>query len=156
MNKDKMLVEAIRDGIALDHIPAEKLFKIVALLRLDTLTTPVTIGNNLMSARHKRKGIIKMADHFVSSQEIDKIALLAPEVHLNVIRDYQVTEKRQVALPSEVKGFVRCPNPKCITNAEPMQTRFQSTLIVALPPLHASYARSSGTLRGTSDLSPPR
>ena len=124
MNKDKMLVEAIRDGIVLDHIPAEKLFKIVALLRLDTLTTPVTIGNNLMSARHKRKGIIKMADHFVSSQEIDKIALLAPEVHLNVIRDYQVTEKRQVALPSEVKGFVRCPNPKCITNAEPMQTRF--------------------------------
>ena len=99
MNKDKMLVEAIRDGIVLDHIPAEKLFKIVALLRLDTLTTPVTIGNNLMSARHKRKGIIKMADHFVSSQEIDKIALLAPEVHLNVIRDY-------------------------ITNAEPMQTRF--------------------------------
>ncbi len=76
-----------------------------------------------MSARHKRKGIIKMADHFVSSQEIDKIALLAPEVHLNVIRDYQVTEKRQVALPSEVKGLVRCPNPKCITNAEPMQTR---------------------------------
>ena len=69
---------AIRDGIVLDHIPAEKLFKIVALLRLDTLTTPVTIGNNLMSARHKRKGIIKMADHFVSSQEIDKIALLAP------------------------------------------------------------------------------
>lgn len=124
MNKDKMLVEAIRDGIVLDHIPAEKLFKIVALLRLDTLTTPVTIGNNLMSARHKRKGIIKMADHFVSSQEIDKIALLAPEVHLNVIRDYQVTEKRQVALPSEVKGLVRCPNPMCITNAEPMQTRF--------------------------------
>ena len=101
MNKDKMLVEAIRDGIVLDHIPAEKLFKIVALLRLDTLTTPVTIGNNLMSSRHKRKGIIKMADHFVSSQEM-----------------------RQVALPSEVKGLVRCPNPKCITNAEPMQTRF--------------------------------
>lgn len=127
MNKDKMLVEAIRDGIVLDHIPAEKLFQIVALLRLDELTTPVTIGNNLVSARQQRKGIIKMADHFVSPQEIDKIALLAPEVHLNVIRDYQVTEKRQVALPSEVKGLVRCPNPKCITNAEPMQTRFHVT-----------------------------
>ena len=124
MNKDKMLVEAIRDGIVLDHIPAEKLFQIVALLRLDELTTPVTIGNNVVSARQQRKGIIKMADHFVSPQEIDKIALLAPEVHLNVIRDYQVTEKRQVSLPSEVKGLVRCPNPKCITNVEPMQTRF--------------------------------
>ena len=119
-----MLVEAIRDGIVLDHIPSDKLFKIVALLHLEELTTPVTIGNNLQSVRHKRKGIIKMADHFFSPKDVDKIALLAPEVHLNVIRDYQVVEKRKVTLPVEVRGLVRCPNPKCITNAEPMQTFF--------------------------------
>ena len=124
MSKDKMLVEAIRDGIVLDHIPSDKLFKIVALLHLEELTTPVTIGNNLQSVRHKRKGIIKMADHFFSPKDVDKIALLAPEVHLNVIRDYQVVEKRKVTLPVEVRGLVRCPNPKCITNAEPMQTFF--------------------------------
>ena len=111
-----MLVEAIRDGIVLDHIPSDKLFKIVALLHLEELTTPVTIGNNLQSVRHKRKGIIK--------KYVYKIALLAPEVHLNVIRDYQVVEKRKVTLPVEVRGLVRCPNPKCITNAEPMQTFF--------------------------------
>ena len=124
MSKDKMLVEAIRDGIVLDHIPSDKLFKIVALLHLEELTTPVTIGNNLQSVRHKRKGIIKMADHFFSPKDVDKIALLAPEVHLNVIRDYQVVEKRKVTLPIEVRGLVRCLNPKCITNAEPMQTFF--------------------------------
>ena len=124
MSKDKMLVEAIRDGIVLDHIPSDKLFKIVALLHLEELTTPVTIGNNLQSVRHQRKGIIKMADHFFSPKDVDKIALLAPEVHLNVIRDYQVIEKRKVTLPVEVRGLVRCPNPKCITNAEPMQTFF--------------------------------
>ena len=128
MNKDKMLVEAIRDGIVLDHIPAEKLFQIVALLHLDELSTPVTIGNNLLSARQERKGIIKMAGHFVSAEEIDKIALLAPNVHLNVIRDYQVVEKRKVSLPSEIHGLVRCSNPKCITNAEPMQTFFQTPI----------------------------
>ena len=119
-----MLVEAICDGIVLDHIPSDKLFKIVALLHLEELTTPVTIGNNLQSVRHQRKGIIKMADHFFSPKDVDKIALLAPEVHLNVIREYQVVEKRKVTLPVEVRGLVRCPNPKCITNAEPMQTFF--------------------------------
>ena len=129
MSKDKMLVEAIRDGIVLDHIPSDKLFKIVALLHLEELTTPVTIGNNLQSVRHKRKGIIKMADHFFSPKDVDKIALLAPEVHLNVIRDYQVVEKRKVTLPVEVRGLVRCPNPKCITNAEPMQTFFHVAVI---------------------------
>ena len=113
MNKDKMLVEAIRDGVVLDHIPASKLFTISTLLHLEELNTPVTIGNNLTSARRGRKGIIKLADHFVS-----------PEVRLNVIRNYQVVEKYQVALPTEVRGLARCSNPKCITNAEPMQTHF--------------------------------
>lgn len=124
MNNDKMLVEAIRDGIVLDHIPAEKLFRIVTLLKLDKLTTPVTIGNNLQSSRQGRKGIIKMADHFFSPREVDTIALLAPDVRLNVIRNFQVTEKHEVRLPYEVRGIVRCSNPKCITNAEPMSTYF--------------------------------
>ena len=84
----------------------------------------MTIGNNLTSARKGRKGIIKLADHFVSPEDIKRIALLAPEVRLNVIRNYQVVEKHQVALPNEVRGLARCSNPKCITNAEPMQTHF--------------------------------
>ena len=95
MNKEKMLVEAICDGSVLDHIPSDRLFQIVSLLHLEELTTPITIGNNLQSTRHERKGIIKLADHFFSPEEIDKIALLAPEVHINVIRDYKVIEKRQ-------------------------------------------------------------
>ena len=127
MNKEKMLVEAIRDGSVLDHIPSDRLFQIVSLLHLEELTTPITIGNNLQSTRHERKGIIKVADHFFSPEEIDKITLLAPEVHLNIIRDYKVVEKRQVSLPVEVRGLVRCPNPKCITTAEPMQTYFHVT-----------------------------
>ena len=124
MPKEKMLVEAIQNGIVLDHIPADKLFAIVSLLRLQQLTTPVTIGNNLQSARQQRKGVIKLSDHKVSSRELDKIALIAPEVHLNRIQDYEVIEKRQVELPHEVYDLARCPNPKCITNAEPMRTHF--------------------------------
>ena len=113
-----MLVEAIRDGIVLDHIPSDKLFKIVALLHLEELTTPVTIGNNLQSVRHQRKGIIKMADHFFSPKDVDKIALLAPEVHLNVIRDYQVVEKRKVTLLWRYVGSFVVPT----RSVSPMQS----------------------------------
>ena len=27
-------------------------------------------------------------------------------------------------MPDEIKGIVKCANPKCITNHEPMSTRF--------------------------------
>ncbi len=33
-------------------------------------------------------------------------------------------EKHHVELPDEIVGIVRCGNPKCITNNEPMRTRF--------------------------------
>lgn len=119
-----MLVAAICDGTVLDHIPSHKLFKIVELLGLDTFSEPVTIGNNLDSRRCGSKGVIKMSDRFFSEDEINRIAILAPDVQLNVIRSYEVVEKRQITLPIEVVGLARCSNPKCITNAEPMPTRF--------------------------------
>ena len=43
---------------------------------------------------------------------------------LNIIRNYEVVEKKEVVMPDELKGIVRCNNPKCITNNEPMQTWF--------------------------------
>jgi len=45
-------------------------------------------------------------------------------VVLNIIKDYEVIEKKKVETPEELKGIVRCNNPKCITNNEPMQTVF--------------------------------
>lgn len=124
MNKDKLLVEAIRNGTVLDHIPSDKLFQIVSLLELDKAETPITIGNNLESRRVGSKGVIKITDRFFSENEISRIAILAPSIRLNIIRDYEVVEKKALSLPQSVVGLVRCSNPKCITNAEPMPTRF--------------------------------
>ena len=53
--------------------------------------------------------------------------MVAPNVSLSIIRDYEVVEKKQVCLPEELRGIVRCNNPKCITNNEPMQTLFHVT-----------------------------
>lgn len=120
----ELLVAALKNGTAIDHIPSNQVFKVVSLLRLQELKNPITIGNNLESKKMGSKGIIKIADKFFEEDEINRIALVAPKVNLNIIRDYEVTEKKNVTLPDEIIEIVKCNNPKCITNNEPMKTRF--------------------------------
>lgn len=126
MTKNKELqVAALENGTAIDHIPSEQLFKVVSLLDIQDLKTPVTIGYNLDSKKMGKKGILKIADKFFEENEINRIALIAPSVKLNIIRDYEVVEKKVVTLPDELIGIVKCNNPKCITNNEPMKTHFK-------------------------------
>ena len=120
-------VAALENGTVIDHIPSDQLFKVVSLLRLDLVTSRITIGNNLDSKRMGKKGIIKIADKFFEENEINRISLIAPTVKLNIIRDYKVVEKKTVTLPDEVLNIVKCANPNCITNNEPMKTRFHVT-----------------------------
>ena len=124
MNKKELLVAAIKDGTVIDHIPADKTYHVVQLLGLDRMKTPVTIGNNFPSDRLGKKGIIKVADKFFTDEEVSRLSVLAPNIVLNIIRDYEVAEKRIVTTPDDLRGIVRCKNPKCITNNEPMQTYF--------------------------------
>ena len=123
-NKQELQVAALKNGTVIDHIPSEKLFTVVSLLGLEHMTTNITIGFNLDSKKLGKKGIIKIADKFFCDEEINRIALIAPNVILNIIRDYEVVEKKTVTLPDELVGLVKCNNPKCITNNEPMPTRF--------------------------------
>ncbi|MDH8701579.1 aspartate carbamoyltransferase regulatory subunit [Dysgonomonadaceae bacterium PH5-43] len=126
MTKNKELqVAALENGTAIDHIPSEQLFNVVSLLEIEQLTTPVTIGYNLDSKKMGKKGILKIADKFFEEDEINRIALIAPQVKLNIIKDYEVVEKKLVSLPDELLGIVKCNNPVCITNNEPMKTRFK-------------------------------
>jgi aspartate carbamoyltransferase regulatory subunit len=121
----ELQVAALEKGTAIDHIPPAQLFKVAHLLELDRLeSNTVTIGNNLPSKKMGRKGMIKIADKFFGKDEISRIALVAPHVILNEIEDFEVKRKYAVSLPDELVGLVRCNNPKCITNNEPMPTRF--------------------------------
>ncbi|GHU67879.1 aspartate carbamoyltransferase regulatory chain [Bacteroidia bacterium] len=122
-NKE-LLVAALKNGTVIDHIPSEQVFQVVSLLQIEKLRTPVTIGYSLDSKKMGRKGIIKIADKFFEEAEINRISLIAPSVKLNIIRNYEVAEKKWVSLPDEVIGLVKCNNPKCICNNEPMKTRF--------------------------------
>ena len=119
-----MLVSAIENGTVIDHIPAEKTYEVVDLLGLRESDTPVTIGYNLPSKKIGRKGIIKITNKFFSDEEISRLSVVAPKIVLNVIKDYEVVEKKTAETPDELHGIVKCNNPKCITNNEPMQTYF--------------------------------
>ncbi|NDV64536.1 aspartate carbamoyltransferase regulatory subunit [Bacteroides sp. 224] len=124
-NKQALQVAALKNGTVIDHIPSEKLFTVVSLLRLERMDNNITIGFNLESKKLGKKGIIKIADKFFCDEEINRIAVIAPNVKLNIVRDYEIAEKKYVQLPDQLKGIVKCANPMCITNNEPMKTFFK-------------------------------
>lgn len=125
MIKTELKVAALENGTVIDHIPSEKVFEVVNILHLDRMTTPVTIGYNLYSESMQKKSIIKIADKFFSDEELNQLSVIAQNVTLCVIRNYEVIEKKEVSMPQELVGIVRCNNPKCISNNEPgMRTRF--------------------------------
>lgn len=124
IEEGKLRVPAIRNGSVIDHIPVEKLHKVVYLLDLFELEYPITIGHNFKSSKLGSKGIIKVEDKFFTPEEVNMLALVAPDIVINTIQDYEVVSKLRVQLPSEVKGLMKCTNPKCITNNEPMQGKY--------------------------------
>ena len=124
MAKKEMLVAAIENGTVIDHIPADRTFQVVSLLGLKNAKTPVTVGYNYPSEKVKIKGIIKVSDKLFTDDEISRLSVVAPKVVLNIIHDYEVVEKKTVETPDELRGIVKCNNPVCITNNEPMTTIF--------------------------------
>lgn len=124
MSRKELVVSALENGTVLDHIPAENVYKALRILNLKGIGNQITIGINLNSKQHGKKGIIKIADKFFESEELNKLALLAPDATVNVIRDFKVVEKMKVIMPEEIVGIAKCMNPKCVTNHQPIKTKF--------------------------------
>lgn len=120
----ELKVAALRNGTVIDHIPADKLFQVVSILQLKVYNHQLTIGNNFDSKRMGTKGIIKISDRILANNETNKIALIAPNAKINIIREYKVVEKRSLVLGNEVRDIVYCANPACITNHQPVATCF--------------------------------
>ena len=126
MKEDKKLsVSAIQNGTVIDHIPAQNLFTVISILGLDKLVDKrMTFGTNFKSERLGKKAIIKVSGKYFEDREIDKIALVAPSAKLNIIKEFEVAEKREVKVPKDIIGIAKCMNPKCITNNEDILTKF--------------------------------
>ena len=122
--KKEILVSAIENGTVIDHIPTEGVYQVIRILGLEKYKDEVLIGNHLLSGKLGRKGIVKIKNKHFTKAEVSKIALVAPFATIIDIEDYKVVRKFNAEIPDHIEDFVRCANPKCITNAEVVPTRF--------------------------------
>ncbi len=111
-----MNIDAIQNGIVIDHITAGSGMKLYQLLGLDALDCSVAIIKNAHSAKDGKKDIIKIDAEIPLN--FDVIAYLAPKAKINIIRNGELVEKRAVTLPKTLKNVIKCMNPRCITNSE--------------------------------------
>lgn len=129
----ELKVQPIRNGTVIDHISAGRAVAVMRILGLPRpgSTSTITAAMNVPSSRG-RKDILKVEDRELDPTEVNKIALIAPNATINIIREYEVARKEHVQLPDKVSGLVKCPNPNCVTNHEPVRSQF---LIVGRDPV---------------------
>ena len=111
-----MNVDAIQNGVVIDHITAGQGMKLYHLLKLDETELTVAIMRNVASHKMGKKDIIKIdADIPVN---LDVIAYVDPGATVNIIHDGKLVEKRQMELPETLTDVLYCKNPRCITSTE--------------------------------------
>ncbi|MCD6146996.1 MAG: aspartate carbamoyltransferase regulatory subunit [Thermoplasmata archaeon] len=122
----ELKIQPIKNGTVIDHITPGNALKVLKILKI-----PENVSDSIVSAvmnvesKRGRKDIVKIENRELKASEVDKIALIAPNATINIIRDYEVAEKHHVVVPDEIVGIVKCANPNCISNSkEPIQPRF--------------------------------
>ena len=100
-----MIIDAISNGIVIDHISAGKAMELYNILGLDKLDCSVALLKNVSSGKLGRKDIIKIDQ--VLDLDWDVIGYVDPGI-----------EKRQLKLPERITNVIRCKNPRCITSVE--------------------------------------
>ncbi|HUR69559.1 MAG TPA: aspartate carbamoyltransferase regulatory subunit [Candidatus Thermoplasmatota archaeon] len=129
----ELKVQPIRNGTVIDHIAPGNAIRVLRILNMPRpgWTSVLTAAMNVPSAKG-RKDILKIEDRELDPTEVNKISLIAPQATINIVREYEVIRKEVVQLPEKVSGLVKCPNPNCVTNHEPVKTQF---LVAAREPL---------------------
>jgi len=111
-----MNIDAIQNGIVIDHIPAGAGMELYKLLGLDALDCSVAIIKNAHSNADGKKDIIKVDSEI--DLNLDLIGYLAPNAKINFIKDGILVEKRAATLPKTLTNVIKCKNPRCITKTE--------------------------------------
>ena len=111
-----MNIDSITNGIVLDHIQAGRSMDIYRYLHLDRLECSVAIIKNVKSVAMGRKDIIKIDADIPLN--FDVIGFVDPGATVNIIRDGQLAEKREIPMPERLVNVIKCKNPRCITTTE--------------------------------------
>jgi aspartate carbamoyltransferase regulatory subunit len=111
-----MNIDAIVNGIVIDHIKAGTGMELYRFLNLDTLTCSTAIIKNVQSRKTGKKDIIKIDGYL--NIDLDAIGYIDPDITINIIRNGKVCEKRHPELPDKITNIIKCRNPRCITSTE--------------------------------------
>lgn len=112
-----MEINAIKNGIVLDHIKAGKSMEIYNYLHLNELDCQIAIIQNADSKKMGKKDILKIATDNINI-DLDAIGYIDPGITVNIIKDSQRVEKITLELPQEIEDVIKCKNPRCITSTE--------------------------------------
>ncbi len=111
-----MNVDAIKDGIVIDHITAGKGMELYFLLGLDKTDYHVAMITNASSRKMGKKDILKVDGNI--KVDIDAIGYVDPGATVAIIKDSKLVEKKKIALPERITNVIFCKNPRCITTTE--------------------------------------
>ncbi len=118
MQESDLTVRRIKDGTVIDHIDQGKGIRVLEALEIDGKEgNVITVALNVPSGKSKKKDIIKVENKYLEDDDTNKLAVIAPNSTVNIIKDYKVVQKRRVSLPNEIERIFRCSNPDCVTNS---------------------------------------
>lgn len=110
-------IDAIQNGIVIDHITAGTGMALYQLLNLDKLDCSIAVIRNARSGKNGKKDIIKI-EGVDLHLDLDVLGYLDPTITVNVIRDGKIAEKKYPEHPQRLLNVVQCHNPRCITSIE--------------------------------------
>ena len=110
-------VGKIEEGFVLDHIKAGKSLSIYEHLQLDKLDCTVAIIKNARSGKMGKKDILKV-ECDIDMLDLDVLAFIDHNITVNVIKNGEIVEKKELVLPKQIKNVIKCRNPRCITSIE--------------------------------------
>ncbi|MBD5520026.1 MAG: aspartate carbamoyltransferase regulatory subunit [Lachnospiraceae bacterium] len=110
-------VGKIEEGYVLDHIEAGKSLSIYHHLQLDKLDCMVAIIRNARSNKMGKKDILKV-ECDINTLDLDVLAFIDHSITVNVIKDGELIDKKDLVLPKKIKNIIKCKNPRCITSIE--------------------------------------
>ncbi|MEM3832777.1 MAG: aspartate carbamoyltransferase regulatory subunit [Thermoprotei archaeon] len=115
----EMKVSKIKDGTVIDHVPAGRALDVLRLLNLTGKEGfIISLVMNVPSKKFGKKDIVKVEGLELESNQVNKLALIAPTATINIIRNYDVVDKKRVSLPDKIVGILSCQNPNCITRKD--------------------------------------
>ena len=142
MSDNLMRVQPIRNGTVIDHIKAGRGRKVLDALELIDKGTTITLLMHVPSKKNSSKDVIKIEDRELSESESQKLALLSPGAHVNIIRNFVVAEKNIAELPksiSDICKFISASNNQAANSLNDFNANLYKLLFVESNPIPVKW-----------------